>query len=232
MSRRSHRSAAKSERTIPTILIAAAVGFSVVPQMRPAMAHPHVFVDARIGFVIDDDGMLAAIRVAWRFDPFHTLYILSFDGITPTAGGGLSAAAQADLARSYTDWQRGFDGFTKLSLGGEARALDAPTGAAARLRDGQLEISFTRALSEPAALAEATAEIAVYDASYYHAVSVAEPPEILASTTGCHATLVPFAPDAQTASTQSALSALEREETPSIADVGALFADRITLSCV
>lgn len=214
-----------------SIHIASILGLVVLHQARLATAHPHVFVDARIDFVIDGGRMLEAISVTWRFDPFHTLYILSFDGITPTAGGDLSAEAQASLALSYTDWKRGFDGFAKLSLGSKPVALSAPVDVAARLVDGQLEISFIRALKETAVPAKAAVEIAVYDASYYHAVSIVEPPELIGNAPGCRTTLFPFEPSQKTASVQAALSTLEREEVPSIDDVGALFADRIILSC-
>ncbi|MEM7527207.1 MAG: DUF1007 family protein [Pseudomonadota bacterium] len=213
------------------LVTALAVGLATLTQARPAMAHPHVFVDARIGFVIDGNGLLEAIRVAWRFDPFHTLYILSFDGIAPTPGGGLTAEAQADLAHSYTDWQRGFNGFAKLTLGGGQIALEAPTEVQAGLRDGQLEISFTRDLTQPVALTDGAAEVAVYDATYYHAVSVAAPPDIVGSTNGCNATLSAHQAGTQTALVQEALSQLEREASPVIEDVGALLADRITIAC-
>ncbi|MEM6974143.1 MAG: DUF1007 family protein [Pseudomonadota bacterium] len=213
--------------TIWTFLTAAAIGLSTLP----ATAHPHVFVDARIGLVVDEKARLEAIRVTWLFDAFHTLYILAFDGITPSPAGTLDAPARAQLARSYTDWQRDFDGFAKLSLAHEPVALDMPSDVGARLIGDRLEITFSRALAEPAALSEFSAEISVFDSSYYHAVSVAAPPTILGDARGCAAVLIPFESHTQTAEIRASLASLSREELPPIADIGALFADRIRLSC-
>lgn len=197
---------------------------------RPALAHPHVFVDAQIDFVMDDRGALHALNVTWRFDPFHTLYILSFDGITPTEDGGLAFADQDALSAAYTDWQRGFDGFAKLFFDGAPIALASPSAVRASLRDDQLEISFTRILPKPAVLTEVKAEISIYDATYYHAITTA-PPRIRGGAKGCDVTLLPFNPDQLSASGQAVLTDLEKERAPAVENAGRLFADRITLSC-
>ncbi|MEL7254282.1 MAG: DUF1007 family protein [Pseudomonadota bacterium] len=198
---------------------------------RPAMAHPHVFVDARIDAVVDDHGVLQALEVTWRFDPFHTLYILSFDGVTPSDDGGLTLADQDALSAAYTDWQGGFDGFAKLFIDGAPIALASPSAVRASLKNDQLEISFTRVLPHPEVLADVKAEIAIYDATYYHAIKVAAPPRIRGQGQGCHATLLAFDPDRLSASSQAALEDLHKERAPEVENVGRLFADRITLSC-
>lgn len=208
-----------------------AIGLALLQQAEPAKAHPHVFVDSTIGLVVDDAGRLEALTVTWRFDTFHTLYILSFDGITPTREGGLTPAAQAELARAYTDWQRGFDGFTRLTVEGEAIPLNKPTGIAAALSDARLEISFTRTLPAPLSLKTVTAEIAAYDPYYYHAVSVVQAPKIAGGTADCDTSLIPFDPGSQPASIQGWLAQLSREALPSVDDIGANFSDRIVLKC-
>ena len=38
-------------------------------------AHPHVFVDARTGFVFGRDRQLEAIKIAWLYDEFTTLVL-------------------------------------------------------------------------------------------------------------------------------------------------------------
>ena len=225
------RAQTRIRQSSPRALTGLTIGLALLPQAEPAQAHPHVFVDTTIGLVIDDADRLEALTVTWRFDAFHTLYILSFDGITPTRDGGLTPAAQVELALAYTDWQRGFDGFTKLTVEGEAISLNKPTGVAAALRDGQLEISFTRALPAPLELKTVTAEIAAYDPSYYHAVSVVQAPEITEATADCDASLIPFDPGSQPESVQGWLAQLSREALPSVDDVGANFADRIVLTC-
>ncbi|MEM8976467.1 MAG: DUF1007 family protein [Pseudomonadota bacterium] len=212
-------------------LTAIALTLFILAQAKPVQAHPHVFVDAKIGLVVSEDRRLEAIRIVWLFDAFHTLYILSFDGITPTAEGGLTQAAKAQLSKSYTDWQRGFDGFAKLLIGGELIKLDIPSNVEASLVAGQLEVSFTRALPNPISLRDAAAQIAVYDETYYHAVTVAEPPDFQGDALKCKSTLIPFNPDAQDRDVQETLSKLNRDEMSAVDGIGASFADRITFSC-
>lgn len=199
--------------------------------MRPALAHPHVFVDAQIDVVMDDHGALQALNVSWRFDPFHSIYILSFDGITPTEDGRLTPADQDALSAAYTDWQRGFDGFAKLFFDGAPITLAPPSAVSASLQNDQLEISFTRVLTNPEVLTDVKAEIAIYDATYYHAITIAAPPRILGKAHGCYATVLAFDPDQLTASDQAVLTDLQNERPPVAENVGGLFADRITLSC-
>jgi len=59
-----------------------------------AGAHPHVFVDARSGFIFGEDGTLEAVRVSWRYDEFTTLIL--FDSLDLDQDGDLKLN-QADL---------------------------------------------------------------------------------------------------------------------------------------
>ena len=43
----------------------------------PAKAHPHVFVDARTGFIFGTGGQLEALRISWTYDEFTTLILFS-----------------------------------------------------------------------------------------------------------------------------------------------------------
>ena len=52
-----------------TRLRSAFVGLALlVGSSLPALAHPHVFVDARLEVRFDADGRVAALRHVWRFD--------------------------------------------------------------------------------------------------------------------------------------------------------------------
>ncbi|MGF1553787.1 MAG: DUF1007 family protein [Paracoccaceae bacterium] len=211
-------------------LIAAAVLLAALPMAPPAAAHPHVFVDAGVDFVLDDGRELEALEITWRFDAFETLYTLSAEGFAPDAEGRLDEAARRHLARQFGDWPDDFDGFERLKVAGETIALDRPSGLGVRLVDGRLEVRFTRRLPAPVALDDGEAEVSVYEATYYYAVSVAEAPSPT-GTEGCAARVIPFEPDARLSAMQTSLFDLGREETPAVADVGALFADRVVLAC-
>lgn len=197
----------------------------------PVSAHPHVYVDTRIGFIFGEGRTLEALEVSWRFDAYLTLYSLAEEDIAPNAEGGLDPAAAEHMARVYADWQPSFDGFAKLALDGAVVPLGRPEDFTARLVDGELEIAFRRALPEPAPLGSVRAEVAVYEETYYYAATVADEPTISGDADGCAATLNPYQPTSMLSALQSTLFDLGREETPSIESVGALFADRIELEC-
>ncbi len=195
----------------------------------PAKAHPHVFVDVTVDIRAGADETIEALSITWRFDPFETLYTLSAEGLVPAADGTLDEAGRRHLAASYANWHHGFDGFAELTAGGRRIDLGPPEDVTARLVDGRLEIAFTRAITPPVEIDGA--EIAVYEATYYYAATVAETPTLSGAASACGARLIPFEPDGRIAAVQTSLFELGREETPSVEGVGRLFADRIVLSC-
>jgi ABC-type uncharacterized transport system substrate-binding protein len=197
----------------------------------PVAAHPHVFVDGGVDFVMRDHMVFEALEVTWLFDEFETLYTLSSAGIGLNDDGGLDEADRLELVRHLSDWPDDFDGSAHLSVDGAAIALAWPTGLDARLIEGRLEMTFTRRLEAPISLSEQRVEVALYESTYFFAFSITNTPLIANGSDDCAARVVPFEADDQSAALQSTLYELGREETPDIENVGALFADRIVLQC-
>lgn len=112
-----------------------------------------------------------------------------------------------------------------------ASTLEWPTGLDAHVIDGRLEVTFVRHLVTPADLANREVEVAFYESTYFYAFHVTNPPRTIGGQGRCSARVHPFDPDEQTMDLQATLVELGREETPGIANVGALFADRIVLQC-
>ena len=197
----------------------------------PVRAHPHVFIDGGVDFVFREGTMLEALRVTWRYDEFETLYTLSSLGLAPNAEGGMDEEDRQELIRLLSDWPEDFDGSAHLSIAGEAIALDWPAELDARLVDGRLEMTFIRDLPSPMSLDGQDAEVAFYESTYFFAFKVTDAPQLVEAAAQCAATVTPFSPDSQTETLRAALSSLGREETPAMGDVGALFADRISVTC-
>lgn len=208
-----------------------AVAFVLPILVLPAKAHPHVFVDGGVDFVFDEKGVLEALRVTWLYDEFETLYILSSHNMSLNAAGGLDEEDRQRLIRLRSDWPDDFDGSAHLSIDGARIALNWPTGLDAGLIDGRLQITFTRQLEKPASLGRSLAEVAFYESTYFFKFSVTNTPQLLGEFEGCKAKVTHFKPDAQDTALQTALKKLSREETPDIDQVGALFADRISIQC-
>jgi ABC-type uncharacterized transport system substrate-binding protein len=195
-----------------------------------ALAHPHVFVDGGVDFVMADDSTLAALSVTWLYDEFETLYDLSSRGIDLPADGTLSNADRETIRAAYSVWPDDFDGSAHLTIDGERIEMDWPSDLAVDLIDGRLQLVFRRNLPVPIDLSGKTVESAFYERTYFFAFQITDPPTFIGPST-CEARLIPYAPDSQSAAAQDSLAMLGREETPAIADVGRLFADRIVVAC-
>ena len=203
----------------------------VVPLVRPASAHPHVFIDGGVDFVFDDAGMLTALSVTWRYDLFETLYALSNLGILPDPDGALLPEDQEKLIKNETEWPEEFEGAARIEVAGQKLALSRPRLAEVDLEGDRLVIRFIRDLTEPIGLEGRRAEITFYEATYYYAFAITDHPKISGAGEGCMSEVRPFDPTTQLAALQVNLAELDREETPEIDDVGALFTDRIVLDC-
>lgn len=197
----------------------------------PAVGHPHVFVDGGVDFEFDDNS-LVALHVTWLYDEFETLYVLSSYDLSLNANGGLDEADRRALVQHRSHWPSDFDGSAHLSIEGNPVSLQWPKDLDAQMVDGRLQITFTRDLDEPIDLTDLTAEVAFYESTYFFAFAVTKQPELVGSGNRCNEEVIQYDPTAQDQQLQEILSRLSREETPEIASVGALFADRIIVKCV
>ncbi len=197
----------------------------------PAAAHPHVFVDGGVDFVMQGGTVLEALEITWLYDPFETLYILATQDITPDADWSLQDKDRARLIARESDWSDEFKGSAHLSLAGNSVELSPPSSFDVKLKGERLQVTFRRDLLKPIDLTDRPLDVAFYEATYFYAFSVASPPQIIGDAGHCAPRVIPFDPDVQLAKLQTTLFALGREETPAIENVGALFADRIVLEC-
>ena len=194
----------------------------------PAAAHPHVFIDGGLDFVFDDDGRLASLRITWIYDPLASLFMLEDLGLAAT--GPLTAADRAQLAAYQTEWMPGFAGDSYLRHKGEAVRLSGPVAPEAEVRDGRVVIRFRRDLAAPVHPGhETVAE--VYDPTYFTAYRITEAPALEGAPAHCTAEVEPFEPKQGLAALQERLLAIPASGTPEDPDVGALFAEKVHLSC-
>ena len=143
----------------------------------------------------------------------------------------LAEADRQELFRYRNDWPTDFDGSAHLSIDGMNIPLDWPTNLDAEFIDGRLSVTFMRKLTTAVDLTISSATVAFYESSYFYDFSVTQHPQMLNAEIQCHTDLVPFAPNNQGSVLQGALMKLNREQTPDIENIGALFADRIVVQC-
>jgi ABC-type uncharacterized transport system substrate-binding protein len=189
-----------------------------------APAHPHIFVDARVAFVLDEAGRLGAVRVTWVFDAFYSMLLLMEMGLDPV--GRPDAEGLARIAALQTDWGRDYGGLGTLDGAAGDVALGAARAADADVVGGQIEIRFERPLVTPVAPDELG--LALYDPLYFVAYVVVD---ATVEGAGCTASVQPFRPDARLGALQRELSRLGPEETVADPGIGRLFADRAVLQC-
>lgn len=206
-----------------------ALGLLALPG--PLAAHPHVFVDGGVDFVFGPGGMLEALDVTWLYDPFETLYLLSSAGLTLSTAGTLAEADRQELIRRESAWADDFEGASHPEIGGTPIRLGRPTDFDAQMQDGRLLVTFRRRLDRPVAISGQTLDLAFYEETYFYAFAVSDAPLLKGQPPACSTRVVPFDSDTRTAELKATLAELGREETPGIADVGRLFADRILVTC-
>lgn len=206
--------------------------FGVAPL--PALSHPHLFIDAGVEMLFDDEQRLTALRVVWVYDAFYSMMTLSDMELDSGFTGELTDAEKASLQGFDMQWMDGFDGDIVVQLDGAVHELAGPAEWTADYVDGRIVTSHLRPLTERVAVSsEAELRIQVYDPTYYTAYTIVGTPQ----TTGrddCAARI--FTPDWEAADAQlmAVLSELAGEGVDAEVDfpaVGEMFSEEIRVTC-
>jgi len=198
-------------------------------------AHPHIFIDAGVTLVFDEDGQLGAVRVVWVYDELYSLLTVEERGLDPDFDGVLTEAERAQLSGFDMNWIDGFEGDAFLLMGDQKIALSDPLEWDARYENGQILTTHLRALPERIRIGEDPAILQIYDPTYYTAYEIALPTRLENAPEGCAAQL--FVPDFEAAADQlrealrefagSDDAFLETDFPP----VGELFAEEVRVTC-
>ncbi|CCH49651.1 HoxN/HupN/NixA family nickel/cobalt transporter [Pseudodesulfovibrio piezophilus] len=128
-----------------------------------ASAHPHVYVDAALTFVLDDSG-LAAIRQNWTFDEIFSNAILSDLNLTPTLLA--TPEGQATIKDGAFAYLANYKYFTFIENNGKQLPVQHPENFKASVNEGRLIYDFTIPLHLPIKTIHAF-RVAVFDEEYY-----------------------------------------------------------------
>jgi hypothetical protein len=199
--------------------------------VRPPLAHPHVFIDAGITLMTDDDGAITAVEVTWLYDELYTLILLQDYELDPDFDGALTEAEVADTLGFDLNWNSGFEGGLYLSRG--ERMLDARRARAgvAELRpDGRMQTTHRRpGAGDPGA---GVVEAQVYDAAFFIAFEATLPSGSREPSVARRSWCAPIStrpmPRWRRSSRPSAASSRRRTTFPPWARY---FADKLVFSC-
>lgn len=198
---------------------------------RPAYAHPHVFVDTEVGFVVEQDGLLTGLYVSWTYDPFSTLVLFDVLDLDRDKDGKLNEDDYAAILRGETEWADDYVGDIYLEVNKTVQPHLKPVNAQADFAGDQISVRFQLPLAQPVVVPGQDVVLKVYDPNYYYAYSVKDVEDTPALPGSCKTFLFPFTPDGITAELLEVLGGLSREEMPEQENVGRLFSDRVVLSC-
>lgn len=191
-----------------------------------ATAHPHLFVDAEVELVFEND-RLTAVRLVWTYDEFFSLLLTEDLGIDDDLDGTLTRGELSTLSNAVLDWPEGYVGDLYVTQAGQQLQLGARRDASVAFEDGQIVESHTR----PVEAAPGDVRVKVYDPGYYTAYTVVTPVTVSGSE-ACAAQVTRADLIAATERVDELLYAMPQDQAEMFfPEVGEDFADTITVTC-
>lgn len=156
----------------------------------PAMAHPHVWVNAE-ATVVYDGGKITGLKHKWTFDEMYST--MAVEGLDTNKDGVYSREELAELAKVNIEGLQEFGYFTYVKLGDKDLKLKSPPKDYWLEVDkqGALSLNFTIELAEPV-LAEAEGfSFQVADPSFFISFEFIkdDPVKLAGAPAGCKATI-------------------------------------------
>ncbi len=150
--------------------LAAVVAIGVGLGSVETSAHPHVWVGTSAEFLFDDAGMVAAVKVIWRFDDLYSSFAIQ--GADADKDGVTSHAELVALGRENVKFLKAWNYFTDLRIDGTPLDVGDVAAFDNRDDDGILEFSFTLPFDYPVDPTKHRLRMASFDPSYYVAFEI------------------------------------------------------------
>ena len=196
----------------------------------PALAHPHVFIEAGLTLWVDAGGVLQAVGVEWVYDELTSLLAIEDLGLDRDNDGILTGEERAVLDALAGDWGEDFNGDLLVRAGGAVLPLSGPEDARGDLRDGRVVFSHTRLVT---GAAPGRVTVAAFDPTYYIYYEL-RPAPVLIGPPGCAITVEPADFSAAQRAWDQALSLLTEDQQmneDNLPLLGEAFADTLVLTC-
>lgn len=196
----------------------------------PAMAHPHVFVDASIEVIFDTQNRATGLRIGWTYDDLFSLMIVEDRGLDPDYDAVLTDAAQAQLVGFDMQWDAGYPGDTYALMADKPLMLSGPTDVQGSYSDGKITSTHLRTFATPVTLGADPLVVQVYDPTYYTSYTIVAPP-VLTGATGCTVSVVE--PDAAVAEViyLDAVAKMAGADDGNFPAIGAAYAMEAQITC-
>ena len=205
--------------------------FAALLAMAPAaaLAHPHVFADARLEIVAGADGNIQELHNVWRFDEvFSSQVLLDFDKNTNLV---LDPEELAEVGETVRTSLEEYGYYTTLTLDGKSVAVAKPDVINVDYKDGQLLMFFA---IKPAVAMPLKGKLTfgVYDPTLYASIDFPgdEDLVLIGDFKACKHVVVRPDADEVIAQNQSSLTDAFFTD-PTGTDMSKLFATRMEVTC-
>ena len=135
----------------------------------PALAHPHIFVDAKAAITFNDAGQVVSIHNTWTFDKAYSAW--SVQGLDTNKDGVVTREELQPLA---DDNMNGLAEYEYYTFAGEGNDPNLPFSHGSNPTidevDGQTTLNFDVALARPYSIRKSL-ELSINDPEYYVAIS-------------------------------------------------------------
>ncbi|MFA1623508.1 DUF1007 family protein [Rhizobium mongolense] len=196
----------------------------------PALAHPHIFIDAKFAVVGASDGSISELRNIWRFDEvFSSSVLLDFDKnedltLDPSELKAVGKTVRNSLAQ--------YNYYTNVTSNGKTVAMAKPETVQASYQDGALTLTFSLKPLQKTVL-KGTTIFGIYDPTLYTAVDFAADTDLAVSGdefARCKRKVVRPKPDEIIAQNQATLTSLFFND-PMGTNFSQLVATRLEVQC-
>ena len=195
-----------------------------------AVAHPHVFAEARLDVMISPDGRkVEALRHLWRFDDvFSATVIFEFD---KNSNNKLDDDELATVRDTIYNSLADFNYFQLVTIDGKDVVMQAPEEFAAIYDSNQLIIMFETKPKDDLMLS-GKVDFGVYDPTFYTAIDFVEDEQMAVSALpdGCARAVIRPDPDEIISQNQESLTEAFLNDQEGN-DMSKIFATRLELSC-
>ncbi len=202
--------------------------FLLLAPLRPAVAHPHVWVDVDVRILFDDAGNITGLEQTWLFDDFYTAYAV--EGTDEDGDGKPDPDKLEVIMKENMKHLKVYSYFTEITSDEKLLPINPVTEMSTRMQENRLEMTFTTALQDPTPAAEKIA-YAIFDPTYYVEMLHTEnenPVTLVGAPEGCRTELKAPNPDPDSVARAAMLDASQRGET----GLGQFFTERVSLICV
>lgn len=169
------------------------------------LAHPHIFIDAKVGVVFDDAGAVTSLRHSWTFDTAFSVWMVQ--GLDTNNDGIVSSDEMQELADEN---MLGLADFGFYTFAGDGMAFTPVGDQRMRYDDNRVTLDFSVDATTPQPIG-ARFELGVYDPEYYVAIGFADAADVTLENApdSCTTELIP--PQTMDRATEERLYALGPE---------------------